>query len=119
MKTAVISDLHLGLISGGDGLRDPEIRAVLAAELRGADRLVLLGDAIELRERPDDKLPYASKKLSDTAASPAELAQEPEPSAAPAEPQPQPNKPAAVQEIQPEATISDDTSDQQALTFKG
>ena len=33
-------------------LRDPEIRAVLAAELRGADRLVLLGDAIELRERP-------------------------------------------------------------------
>src|SRR5690349_14166610 len=52
MKTAVISDLHLGLISGGDVLRDPEIRAVLAAELRGADRLVLLGDAIELRERP-------------------------------------------------------------------
>lgn len=52
MKTAVISDLHLGLISGGDVLRDPEVRAVLAAELRGADRLILLGDAIELRERP-------------------------------------------------------------------
>jgi hypothetical protein len=52
MRTAIISDLHLGLISGGDVLRDPEIRAVLAAELHGADRLVLLGDAIELRERP-------------------------------------------------------------------
>jgi hypothetical protein len=52
MKTAIISDLHLGLTSGGDVLRDPEIRAVLAAELQGADRLVLLGDAIELRERP-------------------------------------------------------------------
>ena len=52
MKTAIVSDLHLGAISGGDVLRDPEIGAVLAAELRGADRLVLLGDAIELRERP-------------------------------------------------------------------
>jgi hypothetical protein len=52
MKTAIVSDLHLGVSSGGDVLRDPEIRAVLAAELRGADRLVLLGDAIELRERP-------------------------------------------------------------------
>ena len=52
MKTAIVSDLHLGVISGGDVLRDPEIRAVLAAELHGADRLVLLGDAIELRERP-------------------------------------------------------------------
>ena len=73
----------------------------------------------ELRERPDDKLPYVPKTLPGTAASPAELAQEPQPSAAPTEPQPQPNEPAAVQEIQPEATISDDASDQQALTFKG
>jgi hypothetical protein len=52
MRTAIVSDLHLGVVSGGDVLRDPEIRAVLAAEVRGADRLVLLGDAIELRERP-------------------------------------------------------------------
>ncbi|HTT93413.1 MAG TPA: hypothetical protein VMF55_01985 [Solirubrobacterales bacterium] len=52
MKTAIVSDLHLGALSGGDVLRDPEIRAVLTAELRGAERLVLLGDAIELRERP-------------------------------------------------------------------
>ena len=52
MKTAIISDLHLGASSGGDVLRDPEIREVLWDELRGAERLVLLGDAIELRDRP-------------------------------------------------------------------
>ncbi|HEV2463431.1 MAG TPA: type IV secretion system DNA-binding domain-containing protein [Acidobacteriaceae bacterium] len=73
----------------------------------------------ELRERPDDKLPYAPKTLPGNAASPAELAQEPEPSAAHTEPQPQPNEPAAVQEIQPETIVSDDASEQQALTFKG
>jgi Calcineurin-like phosphoesterase len=52
MKTAIVSDLHLGATSGSDLLRDPEIRAVLLEELRGTERLVLLGDAIELRERP-------------------------------------------------------------------
>src|ERR1700754_3706805 len=52
MKTAIISDLHLGTTSGSDVLRDPAIRAVLLEELRGADRLILLGDVIELRERP-------------------------------------------------------------------
>ena len=52
MKTAIISDLHLGVSSGGDVLRDPEIRATLLEELRGAERLVLLGDIVELRERP-------------------------------------------------------------------
>jgi Calcineurin-like phosphoesterase len=63
MKTAIISDLHLSALGGSDVLRDPEIRAVLFEELRGADRLVLLGDAIELRERPlgaalDRALPF-------------------------------------------------------------
>jgi hypothetical protein len=63
VKTAIISDLHLGSVSGSDVLRDPEIRAALLEELRGADRLVLLGDAIELRERPlgaalDQALPF-------------------------------------------------------------
>src|ERR1700761_3512908 len=52
MRTAIVSDLHLGALNGSDVLRDPEIRTVLAAELRGADRLVLLGDTVELRERP-------------------------------------------------------------------
>jgi hypothetical protein len=63
VKTAIISDLHLGTLSGSDVLRDPEIRAALFEELRDADRLVLLGDAIELRERPlgaalDQALPF-------------------------------------------------------------
>src|SRR6201996_6140522 len=52
MKTAIVSGLPLGTTSGSDVLRDPAIRAVLLEELRGADRLVLLGDVIELRERP-------------------------------------------------------------------
>lgn len=52
MKTAIISDLHLGVSSGGDVLRDPAIRAALLQELRGAERVVLLGDVVELRERP-------------------------------------------------------------------
>src|ERR1700710_250225 len=74
MKTAIVSDLHLGVTSGGDVLRDPEIRAVLAAELRGADRLVLLGDAIELRERPvGAALEQARPVLEDLAAAVGEI----------------------------------------------
>jgi predicted phosphodiesterase len=52
MRTAIISDLHLGLGSGADLLRRDEFRARLVDELQGADRLVLLGDVLELRDRP-------------------------------------------------------------------
>jgi hypothetical protein len=52
MRTAIISDLHLSSLSGADLLRDGEIQEALLTELEGAERLVLLGDAIELRERP-------------------------------------------------------------------
>lgn len=52
MRTAIVSDLHLGLTSGGDVLRDAGIRRVLLEELAGADRVVLLGDVVELREMP-------------------------------------------------------------------
>lgn len=52
MRTAIVSDLHLGSGFGEDLLRDAEIRRVLLKEIAGADRLVLLGDAIELRELP-------------------------------------------------------------------
>ncbi len=52
MRTAVISDLHLSLVSGGDVLRDPRVRELLLAEIGGADRVVLLGDVVELREQP-------------------------------------------------------------------
>ena len=52
MRTAIISDLHLGVASDEDVLRDPGIRRVLFEEIAGADRLVLLGDVVELRNLP-------------------------------------------------------------------
>jgi predicted phosphodiesterase len=52
MRTAVVSDLHLGSPSGEDIARDAGIRARLLEEVRGADRLVLLGDVLELRSLP-------------------------------------------------------------------
>ncbi|MGN6202772.1 MAG: metallophosphoesterase [Solirubrobacterales bacterium] len=52
MRTAIISDLHLGVASDEDVLRDAEIRRVLFEEIAGADRLVLLGDVVELRNLP-------------------------------------------------------------------
>jgi predicted phosphodiesterase len=52
MKTAIISDLHLGNLVASDLVRDPEICVTLLDELSGADRVVLLGDVLELRDRP-------------------------------------------------------------------
>jgi predicted phosphodiesterase len=52
MATLVVSDLHLGLSGGGDLLSEPRHRAVLMAALDGVQRLVILGDAVELREVP-------------------------------------------------------------------
>ena len=52
MRTVVISDLHLGAPRGRDLLRRSELRAPLLEELRSADRLVILGDGLELRHAP-------------------------------------------------------------------
>lgn len=52
MRTAIVSDLHLGSATGEDLARDAAIRRILLDEVAGADRLVLLGDALELRELP-------------------------------------------------------------------
>ncbi len=52
MRTLIVSDLHLGGASGVDVLRRPEIRARLFAQLADVDRLVLLGDVLELRHGP-------------------------------------------------------------------
>ena len=52
MRTAVVSDLHLGALGGADVTRDPTVRERLVDALAGHDRVVLLGDALELRERP-------------------------------------------------------------------
>jgi len=52
MRTAVVSDLHLGALGGADVTRDPSVRQRLVDAVSGYDRVVLLGDALELRERP-------------------------------------------------------------------
>lgn len=46
----MISDLHLGSSRHADLLRRPELRRPLLEALDGVDRLVILGDAVELRE---------------------------------------------------------------------
>ena len=52
MRTLIISDLHLGSVSDTDLLRRPELRAPLLDALSRVDRLVLLGDVLELRHGP-------------------------------------------------------------------
>jgi calcineurin-like phosphoesterase family protein len=52
VRTVVVSDLHLGSRGEGDVLRRRAARDKLLERLDGADRLVLLGDAIELRQGP-------------------------------------------------------------------
>ena len=50
MSTLVVSDLHLGMASRYDVLRRPEGLAALLEAVEGADRVVLLGDVVELLE---------------------------------------------------------------------
>ena len=52
MRTAVVSDLHLGGLADADVARAGEPLEALVAAVADADRLVLLGDIVELRERP-------------------------------------------------------------------
>jgi Calcineurin-like phosphoesterase len=52
VRTAIVSDLHLGVASDEDVLRDPAVRRALLEEIAGADRVVLLGDVVELRNLP-------------------------------------------------------------------
>jgi predicted phosphodiesterase len=51
-RTLVVSDLHLGAGSGADVLRRPLARAALIDALQDVERLVLLGDVLELRHGP-------------------------------------------------------------------
>ena len=65
MRTLVISDLHLGALRRTDVLRRPGPREALCAELGAVDRLVLLGDALELRHGPvRDALTVATPVLA-------------------------------------------------------
>jgi predicted phosphodiesterase len=52
MRTLVISDLHLGVRTCCDVLTGPDALNVLLERLDGVDRLVLLGDTLELRHGP-------------------------------------------------------------------
>ncbi|RKQ94006.1 calcineurin-like phosphoesterase family protein [Solirubrobacter pauli] len=50
MRTLVVSDLHLGRAERSDLLRRPELQEPLLDALDQVDRLVILGDGLELRE---------------------------------------------------------------------
>jgi predicted phosphodiesterase len=52
VRTIVVSDLHLAAGYDGDLARRPRFREILLREVEGADEVVLLGDVIELRDRP-------------------------------------------------------------------
>jgi predicted phosphodiesterase len=52
VSIAIVSDLHLGALAGTDMARRPGVLERLVAGLEGADRIVFLGDLLELRERP-------------------------------------------------------------------
>ena len=51
-KTVVLSDLHLGSSGDNDLARVPLFRDRMLAQVEGAERVVLLGDIVELRDRP-------------------------------------------------------------------
>lgn len=68
-QTLVISDLHLGSRTGRDVLRAPVPRARLLDAIDGVDRLVLLGDVVELLEaHPRDAMAIAEPVLRDIGA---------------------------------------------------
>jgi UDP-2,3-diacylglucosamine pyrophosphatase LpxH len=52
MRTLIVSDLHLGGLSQSDLLRRAELRAPLMEAITEVDRVVLLGDVLELRHGP-------------------------------------------------------------------
>src|SRR5437660_3691787 len=52
MRTLILSDLHLGSPSHSDLLRRADVRSPLLEQAREADRVVLLGDVLELRQGP-------------------------------------------------------------------
>ncbi len=59
--TAIISDLHLGSLPGEGLLEHGSIRERLLGELARADRVVLLGDAVEMRDLPIGEALAASR----------------------------------------------------------
>jgi calcineurin-like phosphoesterase family protein len=52
VRTVIFSDLHLGATTGNDVVRNPRARQRLLEAAADADRVVMLGDMLELRELP-------------------------------------------------------------------
>jgi hypothetical protein len=52
MRTLILSDLHLGSVTRADLLRRAELRAPLLEAIADVQRVVLLGDVLELRHGP-------------------------------------------------------------------
>jgi len=63
MRTLVVSDLHLGARTGIGVLHRAEPLEVLTAVLAGVDRLVLLGDTLELRQGPASEALKAARPV--------------------------------------------------------
>lgn len=69
VRTLIISDLHLGIPSGVDLLRDRQHRVFLLSALEHVDRVILLGDVIELWEsRPLEAMEAARPFFEDLGA---------------------------------------------------
>jgi hypothetical protein len=65
MSTLVISDLHLGTRTNRDVLQTPSALSGLTAALKAGDRLVILGDLVELRHGPErDAFAAATEPLA-------------------------------------------------------
>jgi Calcineurin-like phosphoesterase len=74
VTTAIVSDLHLGAGNDSDMLRRSKPRRTLLEAINGVERLVLLGDVIELRDRPlAEAFELAAPSLRDLAAAAGEL----------------------------------------------
>ncbi len=63
MRTLVISDLHLGNRAGNDVLRRAAARDRLLEVVAGVDRLVLLGDTVELMNRRPERSMAAAEPV--------------------------------------------------------
>jgi len=69
MRTLIVSDLHFGSASKADVLRLASVRETLLEALIDVDRLILLGDTLELRHGPPrDALAAAKPFLADLGA---------------------------------------------------
>jgi UDP-2,3-diacylglucosamine pyrophosphatase LpxH len=69
VRTLIVSDLHLGLRTGADVLRRPEPLERLLDAIEGSERLVLLGDTLELGAwKVRDPTPDAERVMRSIAA---------------------------------------------------